>query len=416
MLSERPAGHFGDVDGTALADPFGAFLSRVVRRGDFQGPLSGLSVAVKDNIEVAGQPFTAGLPLFVDRKGMKDAWSVRALQYAGAHVVGLTATDAAGFGVLTPTVKNPVCDGYVVGGSSGGAAAAVAARFADIGLGTDTGGSIRIPAVCCGLLGFKPSLGRISTCGTWPLAPSFDTVGVLARDFATLESAASVLLCTHSGPPPHSIRLGYDLQRLGECDTAVIQAMNDVLSTLSRAGIQLREVKLPPRDQLASAHATVVLAEANDIYSDIWLSSSDKFPVAAQRAMRAAQRLSTKDKTSARAMCAEAVIGFAAAMRGVDAVLSPTLQAMPPRAGSDRIVVRGLERPAIPGMTAESCLANVVGGPALSIPCGRSGDKRFIGLTISAPRAQDEIVLSVGRRLDHLLNVNGQIPIGDPNG
>lgn len=403
MQSVCSAGRLCDVEGT-LADPFGAFLSRISLRGNTSGPLSGLSVAVKDNIEVAGQPFTAGLPLFANRKGTKDASSVHTLKEAGAHVVGLTATDAAGFGVLSPTVKNPVHDGYVVGGSSGGAAAAVAAQLADIGLGTDTGGSVRIPATCCGLFGFKPTLGRISTDGTWPLAPSFDTVGILTRDFATLESAANVLLNIHSCPTPSSISLGYDPMRMGQCDTLVAQAMDDVLYILSRAGIDLHEVRLPPRDRLASAHATVVLAEAYDIYAKIWANSSDKFPIVTHRAMRAAQRLSAKDKAAARTTCAEAVLGFSTAIRRVDAMLSPTLQAMPPRDGSDRIVVRGLEWPVIPGMTAESCLANVVGGPALTVPSGRSGDRRFIGLTISASPTQDEVILSVGRRLGHLLN------------
>jgi Asp-tRNA(Asn)/Glu-tRNA(Gln) amidotransferase A subunit family amidase len=120
--------------------------------------------------------------------------------------------------------------------------------------------------------------------------------------------------------------------------------------------------------------------------------------------MRAAQRLSAKDIAAARATCAEAVTVFANAMRGVDAMLSPTLQAMPPREGSDRIIVCGVERPAIPGLTAETCLANVVGGPALTIPSGSSGDRRFIGLTVSALPTQDDVILSVGRRLSHQLN------------
>ena len=96
----------------------------------------------------------------------------------------MTRSDAAGFGVVTPDVKNPVWPDRIAGGSSGGSAAAVAAGLADIGLGTDTGGSTRIPAACCGLFGFKPSHGRIPLDGVWPLAPSFDVVGWMTRDLA----------------------------------------------------------------------------------------------------------------------------------------------------------------------------------------------------------------------------------------
>ena len=163
-------------------DRFGAFVAIAPDAAAGPGPLSALRVAVKDNIAVRGLPFTAGHPLFADRIAQEDAWAVRRLREAGARIVGVTRTDAGGFGVTTPEVENPAAPGRTVGGSSGGSAAAVAAGLADVALGTDTGGSVRIPAACTGLIGFKPTRGRISNDGVWPLSPSFDHVGVIGRD------------------------------------------------------------------------------------------------------------------------------------------------------------------------------------------------------------------------------------------
>src|SRR5882672_1020705 len=186
-------------------DRFGAFVAIAPDAGAGAGPLSALRVAVKDNIAVRGLPFTAGHPLFADRIADGDAWAVRRLRQAGARIVGVTHTDAGGFGVTTPTVANPAAPGKTVGGSSGGSAAAVAAGLADVALGTDTGGSVRIPAACTGLIGFKPTRGRVPTDGLWPLSTSLDHVGVIGRDLDRVAATAEVLLgpdAQHDAPPP----------------------------------------------------------------------------------------------------------------------------------------------------------------------------------------------------------------------
>src|SRR5690242_1409067 len=150
---------------SAAFGAFVAYASSKVHAAD--GPLAGLRVAVKDNIRVDGLPFTAGLPMYRGRVASRDATAVRLIREAGAQIVGVTCTDAAGLGVATPAVTNPASPDHIAGGSSGGAAAAVAAGDADLGLGTDTGGSVRIPAACCRIYGFKPSHGRVSTDGVW---------------------------------------------------------------------------------------------------------------------------------------------------------------------------------------------------------------------------------------------------------
>ena len=183
-----------DVDGG------GAFVERASLSYGVEGALSGLSLAVKDNIEVDGRAFTAGHPLFAARRGRATAPIVDRLLRAGAHLVGMTKTDAGGFGVTGCDVCNPVFPDRITGGSSSGSAAAVSAGFADLALGTDTAGSLRIPAACVGVIGFKTSHAAVDLAGVWPLARSFDATGFLARDWGPLRRGAGALLSDHRAP------------------------------------------------------------------------------------------------------------------------------------------------------------------------------------------------------------------------
>jgi amidase len=166
-----------------------------------EGSLSGLSFAAKDVFAVRGHRSSAGHPAFALHQppAGQDAASLAALLDAGADLVGVTILDELAFGLVGQNVhygtpSNPRAPGRVCGGSSCGSAAAVAACLCDFALGTDTGGSVRVPASFCGLFGLRPSHGAISTAGLVPLAPSFDTVGFFARDPHTFESVAQVLL------------------------------------------------------------------------------------------------------------------------------------------------------------------------------------------------------------------------------
>lgn len=165
------------------------------------GPLSGLTVAVKDLFAVGGFAVGAGNPAWLAQAAAEpaDAWAVDALRRAGAAIAGIAQTDELAFSLSGAnghygTPPNPAAPDLVTGGSSSGPAAAVAAGQADIGLGTDTAGSVRVPASVCGLYGFRPTHGAVPADGVLPLAPSFDTVGWLAADPAALRAAGSVLL------------------------------------------------------------------------------------------------------------------------------------------------------------------------------------------------------------------------------
>ncbi|MSR75827.1 MAG: amidase [Planctomycetes bacterium] len=181
-----------------LCDPFVVCASTPTA---VEGPLHGLRVAVKDNIDVAGLPTAAGNPHFAALRGpvTQDHACVATLRHAGALILGKTVMDEFAYGAdggnaHYGTPLNPRAPEHTCGGSSCGSASAVAQGLADIGLGTDTGGSTRIPPAATGLFGLRPTHGAVSAVGVVPLAPSFDTVGWMTRDSATMQSVSSALL------------------------------------------------------------------------------------------------------------------------------------------------------------------------------------------------------------------------------
>src|SRR3954464_13815207 len=186
-----------------MTDSINAFVPgpRVQIHGASSGPLRGLTFAVKDLFDVAGVPTGGGNHDWAHANPMptKHAWAVQTLLDAGAMLIGKTITDEVSLGILGEnafdgTPLNVRAPGRVPGGSSSGSAAAVAAGLCDTALGTDTGGSVRVPASFCGLYGIRPTHGRVDVTGMMPQAPSSDTTGWFARDAATFAKVSSVML------------------------------------------------------------------------------------------------------------------------------------------------------------------------------------------------------------------------------
>jgi amidase len=214
----------------AARDAFGAFMPGPAFRieGAEAGPLSGLTFAAKDLYDVAGQRTGAGNPdyLSLQKPAAKHSWAVQALLDAGAALIGRAITVEMAFGMAGDNIHygmpiNPTASDRVPGGSSCGSAAAVAGKLCDTALGSDTGGSVRIPASYCGLYGLRPTHGRIPLDGVVPLSASFDTVGHFARDATTFEHVGRVLL-RESGEPatPKRLLWATDLATRAEPETA----------------------------------------------------------------------------------------------------------------------------------------------------------------------------------------------------
>jgi amidase len=218
-----------------------------------EGPLSGLSFAAKDLFAVRGHRSSAGHPDFASHQppASHDAASLAALLDAGADLVGVTILDELAFSLVGQNVyygtpANPRAPGRVCGGSSCGSAAAVAACLCDFALGTDTGGSVRVPASFCGLFGLRPSHGAISSEGLVPLAPSFDTVGFFARDPHTFESVAQVLLGAREQEdeaPIARVLIADDALEL--CDAGVSELLSSLIErACAELGAEIEHVKL----------------------------------------------------------------------------------------------------------------------------------------------------------------------------
>src|SRR5205823_1057493 len=224
-------------DAGAGSDDIGAFVPgqrfRIAGRAD--GPLSGLTFAAKDLFDVAGHPTGGGNPDWARSNPVptRHAWAVQTLLNAGATLIGKTITDEVSLGILGEnafygTPLNSMAPDRVPGGSSSGSAAAVAAGLCDTALGTDTGGSVRVPASFCGLYGIRPTHGRLDLTGMLPQAPSSDTTGWFARDARTFARVSSVLL-GEAIPTRLPTRLVIAVDAFGFADPAAAAALQPML-------------------------------------------------------------------------------------------------------------------------------------------------------------------------------------------
>ena len=384
-------------------DPYGAFVDRVDKPVSGDGALAGVRVAVKDNIAVAGLKWTAGLPLFAARTAQADASCVAALRQAGGAIAGTVATDAAGFGMMTPDVLNPISGDRTAGGSSGGSAAAVAGGLADLALGTDTAGSVRVPAACCGLYGLKPTFGRVAVDGITPLSRSFDHVGLLTADLGILERATRVLLTGAFQPAAEVRRIGFDPARLAGSDDTIRSCVERALSWLAAQGFALVEVELPDRIELAEMHGAIVCAEALEIWRAQWPRDAAQFAETARSSLAHAASRPPEVLQQARDQLPAARATIARAFDEADALVGPTIAVPPPRVGARRVPFCGFEAPVVFALLAETCPFNVSGNPALSLPLPWLGEGGIpVSLQVATRHDREADALALARTLTAL--------------
>lgn len=369
-----------------LADAPGTpFVTRVSIGGD------GLRVAVKDNIDIEGLPTTAGSRAFLGRPpAAKSASVVRRLVESGFKIVGKTKLHELAFGVTGlndafGTPINPTFPDLIPGGSSSGSAAAVAAGFADIAIGTDTGGSIRIPAACCGVFGFKPTFGRLPRDGVVPSASSLDCVGVFARTVDAIEVAMKAL-------DEHYERKEFDHIKIGvvECEGAseIIQA---VRAALSLCGATLENKSLSYLEAAFSAGLTVIAHETAEAFMDLIDSPLVAEDVAAR--LRNGAIVSPDELRMAELVRHRFREELEEVFNHVDVLALPTIADFPPElkdAKTDRSAV---------SLTKNVRPFNLSGNPAIAIPLPPIGG-RPVSLQLVGPLGGDEMVCAVARRIE----------------
>ena len=379
------------------AEPSNAERSDRIWITRLDGPFeAGRRVAVKDLFDTAGVRTTYGSAVFADHVPETTAAAVERLEGAGWAVVGKANLHEFAYGITSHNqhwgdVPNPVFAGRVAGGSSGGSAAAVAAGAADLGLGTDSGGSIRIPAACCELAGFKPSFGAVPMDGCFPLAPSFDHAGPIARDVAGCAAVMEAL----AGAQPQDVGALSDL-RIGyvwrEHADAEVREVLDAALAAAAPHVRAPEPRLPLPDGVFDAFQ----AEVADVHRDLFAEHGARYGANVAAKVRRALALGEDDVRAARRRREGYREVLATAFEAHDLLIAPTLPVVPPLLDADELGVR--ER-----MTLLTFPLNVGGVPAIALPCGRTASGLPVSLQLFGPPGADALVLGAGALLESAL-------------
>ncbi|WP_395708880.1 amidase [Reyranella sp.] len=387
-----------------MDDPVSAFVpgSRVRIEGRAGGPLAGLTFAAKDLFDVAGVPTGGGNHDWPTGRPVpaRHAWAVQTLLDAGATLIGKTITDEVSLGILGEnafdgTPVNTRAPNRVPGGSSSGSAAAVAAGICDTALGTDTGGSVRVPASFCGLYGIRPTHGRIDVTGMLPQAPTSDTTGWFARDAATFTRVSAVIL-GEAIPAALPGRLVVAVDTFGFADTGVAAALQPMVKKLARLiGSSCEEVMAPQGLSVwARAQRTLQPVEALATFRN-WLDERNPrmaFSVARGLVMAAATPES--ERGWANLMRQEARGRMAHLLPPGTILCLPTTPFPAPLRGQKLSVLDPL-RDRITCLCAQGGLA---GHPQVSLP-GATVDGLPIGLSIIGPRGSDATLVAVAQAM-----------------
>lgn len=441
-LLERAAGK-GDLNAFAYLEA--DVVREAARAADLRrlagkplGPLHGVPITLKDNINTAGMPTAAGTEALRGHRPRRDAPVAAALLAAGAVLFGKTGMHELAFGITSNNaafgaIRNPYAVERSPGGSSGGTGAAVAARLVPAGIGTDTGGSIRIPASMCGVAGFRPSLGRWPQAGIVPIASSRDTPGPLARsvdDLAFLDGIVCGDGAPLAPPRPDALRLavprGYFWQ---DVDDETQRLCGAALDRIKQAGAQLIEVDFAAVEHVRPATGAIialyeVVGGLQRYLRDEGIAFDYRHLVERTRSPDVAAILgSTLDPSSAipetayrstvSGERAKLMSGYEAFFRqhGVDGMLFPTTPIPAPLVGEDETVaVNGVRRETFGTVIRNTEPGSIAGVPGLSLPVGLTRTGLPVGLAIDGPKGRDRDLLAVGLALEQLF-----VPLPPPS-
>lgn len=405
-------------------NPFSCLLSdvapRIARSSDQRraqgkaGVLEGLPIAIKDMIDTAGVETCYGSRAFQGNVPVQHAKVVEQLLHAGAVLIGKTRTHEFAWGVTTASsfygdTLNPIAGGCIPGGSSGGAAAAVAAGVVAVGLGTDTGGSVRIPAALCGVVGFKPTQGAWSSKGIFPLSATLDHPGLIGSSVNDVAALASVL-----GVP------GTYLPQADPARVLVLEALADVpvspviAARFAKAIDRLESSALAVRMGLGDsmifngcfdAFSAIVLGEgAREHFSRHSATAiAELYEPDTQERLEVAKRQTMKVYGRAQDERRDFVVKLDRMMQGVDFLILPTCPCPPPAIGDHEVRIgswTGSIRAALMTYTAPF---NLSGLPAISVPLPRMEGKVPVGMQIVAKRGEDARLLAFAQRLEMVL-------------
>jgi aspartyl-tRNA(Asn)/glutamyl-tRNA(Gln) amidotransferase subunit A len=399
---------------------------REIEAGRYKGPLHGIPVAVKDLFATKGIRTTAGSRILADWVPDEDATIVRRLREAGAVFLGKLGLHEFAYGISSVNphygdVRNPWDTTKIPGGSSGGSAVAVVAGEAFAALGSDTGGSIRIPASLCGCVGLKPTYGRASLFGAVPLSWSLDHPGPLARSVRDVALTMSVISGYDPRDPvsadrpvsdlladidrgPHQLRVGVPTDHVwDECDPAIAASVRGAIETLARAGAEVREIRWPRAAEYAKAASAILGVEARAYHEGAFPGRSSEYGPLVRARLASQGHVDTETYAWSMKLLLEARAGAADHdLDGVDVLAMPTV---PTRAWTIE-QAKEVGRPS--EWTRITRIFDLTGQPAISVPCGMDPDGLPIGLQFAAQLWDEAAALRAARAYEL---VRGPFPL-----
>jgi aspartyl-tRNA(Asn)/glutamyl-tRNA(Gln) amidotransferase subunit A len=396
-----------------------------LRAGHDRGPLHGIPISLKDNIDIAGVRTTAGSRLFADRVPAADSAIARSLRAAGAVLIGHANMSELALGVETNNAlfgqtRNPHDLERIPGGSSGGSAAAVACGMGLASIGTDAGGSVRIPAALCGVFGLRPTYGRVSNAGVRISYPSFDSCGPLARtaedcglilaaiagydpdDFATVP-VAPLASAPNRAVDLSGIRVGVPVRHFFDhLEPEVERAVRDAIALLYELGATVQDLEVDGLDAAWAADAT--RPELGYRYAVDIAERPDAFDPAVLRKLRSAMEPTIADHLSARREGERVAAAFRRELERVDLVAVPTTPIAAPLIG-----VTSVERDGAPVDIEDALISftrvfSLIRVPTLSVPCGETSIGLPVGLQLVGRPFDEATLIRVGDTLASALS------------
>ena len=398
-----------------------------IRRGNYRGALHGIPYACKDLFLTRNLRTTGGSRVLADWVPQTDAAAVERLEEAGGVLLGKLnlhefAYGATGENPHFGTVSNPFDSTRLAGGSSSGSAAAVAAGLATFALGTDTGGSVRAPAALCGVVGFKPTYGRVSTHGVIPYCWSLDHVGILSR---TVTDAAIILeaLAGYDARDPHSANVavarysealseGFKGLRIGIPRQFFFERIDPEIESATRGAIrlceaneaELIEVDFPSMDKTRTVSLVIQLPEMLSYHSRYLSEKKHLYGADLLAGMALGQCLLAEHYVRAKRMVEKYRRQMTATFEDIDVLLTPACPVVAPKIGSAFVTIEDGKEAVGNALTRFTSFFNMTGHPAISIPCGATGTRLPMGIQLVGRYFEEKTLLRAARGLERLLN------------
>jgi len=385
-----------------------------IMAGDWRGPMHGVPYALKDIIDAAGVPTTCHSKIFADAKAASaDAHVTGLLRRAGAILLGKTSTHefaigGPSFDLPWPPARNPWNREHFPGGSSSGSGAALAAGFVPAALGSDTGGSVRNPASFCGLAGMKPTYGRVSRRGVFPLSYSLDHVGPMTRTVADNAILLNVLAGHDAADPGSADKAAPDFSaalergvsglRIGvirhffdgdlHADAEMKCGIENALDVLRGLGAKVRDIALTPLGDYAAANRIILLSEAFAIHETWFRERPQDYGSSTRRRIGGGAFIRAADYVNATRVKARLACEFADTMRDIDVAITASSMDLPARLDDPEALEHGYGRQARPPF-------NLIGAPALAVPTGFSSSGLPLSMQIVAKNFDEAMIYRV---------------------